>query len=593
VHIASTAYNAAPAKPAGLVRELTGVAGASIMAIHVHRSRHHRFKRPKPMIRSSITRTVCTVMLVAAWAVSATTRPALTSARDSSLHEQPIAYDVLIRNGRVLDGSGNPWISADVAITGDRIGAIGRLDRSTAARSIDATGLYVAPGFIDTHTHDGPGLTTAALSAAQPQLAQGITTVFINPDGGGDVDLAAQRTKLLKNPLGVNVAQFIGHGSVREAVMGTVDRHATPAEIEQMRALVRRGMQEGAWGLSAGPFYVPGNYADTAEFVALAKVAAEHGGVFQSHIRDESNYSIGVLASVEEVITVAREARLPSIVTHIKALGPGVWGFSMPIVRRIEQARAEGLEVWADQYPYDASATSLQAALVPAWAQAGGTGALRARLSDPALGAKIRSEMTENLRRRGGAGRIQFRRFVPEPSIEGLTLARVAADRRMDPVDAAIDLIAKGSAGIVSRSMDEDDVRVFMRQRWTMTASDGDLVPFGEGVPHPRSYGTFPRKIRRYVVDDHVLALEDAVRSMTSLPARVFGLNDRGELRPGAHADIVVFDLANVRDRATYSQPHQLAEGMVHVFVNGRAAIANGKFTAERAGRILRRDEQR
>lgn len=504
--------------------------------------------------------------------------------------QAPATYDVLIRNGRVLDGSGNPWMAADVAITGDRVAAVGNLRGATAGRVVDATGLYVAPGFIDSHTHNGPGLATEPLSPAKPQLAQGITTVFVNPDGGGPTDLAAQRAALLEHGLGVNVAQFVPHGSVREAVMGSEDRRATPAEIERMRALVRAGMLEGAWGLSAGPFYVPGSYADNAEFIAAAKVAAEFGGAFQSHIRDESDYNIGVMASVDEVIAVAREARLPSIVTHIKALGPGVWGFSTAMIRRIEQARAEGLEVWADHYPYEAGATNLAAALVPRWAQAGGNAAMRQRFADPAARPKIRAEMVENLRRRGGADRIQFRRFTPDPSIEGLTLAKVAGDRGTDPVDLSIALLEKGSVSVVSFAMHEDDVRVFLRQPWVMTGSDGDLVPLGEGVPHPRSYGAFARKIRRYVVEEPILALADAVRSMTTLPARVFRMQGRGELRPGAYADVIVFDLARVRDTATYAQPHQLAEGMVHVFVNGRPAVTDGTFTSERAGRILRRD---
>ena len=504
---------------------------------------------------------------------------------------QVARYDIIIRHGRVLDGSGNPWMRADVAITGDRIAAVGALGAATAAREVDASGLHVAPGFIDTHTHAGPGMATAALAPAVPQLRQGITTIFINPDGGGEIDIAAQRAALLKNGLGVNVGQLVPHGAARQRVMGMADRHAEPHEIARMKDLVRAGMAEGAWGLSAGPFYVPGSYAEPREYVEVAKAAAEFGGVFQSHIRDESDYSVGVLASVDELITVAREAKLPAIVTHIKVLGPGVWGFSTPMIRRIEQARAEGLEVWADQYPYEASATGLVAALMPAWAQAGGRGELRKRLADPPTRARIRAEMAENLRRRAGAERIQFRRVVEDPSIEGLTLAHVARDRNTDPVDVAIALIEAGSPAIVSFGMLEDDVRAFMKQPWTMTASDGDLVPMGEGVPHPRVYGTFARKIRRYVVEEHVVRLEDAVRSMTSLPAQVFRMKDRGVLRAGAFADVVVFDLARVCDTATYDKPHQLAEGMVHVFVNGRAAIADGALTTERAGRVLRRHE--
>jgi len=505
----------------------------------------------------------------------------------------PEAFDVLIRNGQLLDGAGNPWVRADLAIQGDRIAAIGRLPEATAALVIDAAGLYVAPGFIDTHSHAGRGLTDPTLSAARPLLAQGVTTVFVNPDGGGPVDLAEQRDALLRDGLGVHAAQLVAHGSVRQAVLGMENRLATPAELARMQELVRAGMSEGGWGLSSGPFYAPGSYADTAELIGLARVAAEHGGIYQSHIRDESDYTIGVLAAVDEVIAVARGARLPSIVTHVKALGPSVWGFSMAIAQHIERAREEGLEVWADQYPYAASATGLAAALLPRWAQAGGREAVTARFNDPEMRPKIRAEMVENLARRGGAERIQFRRVVEEPAIEGRTLAELARDRRADPIDVAIGLLDDGrSPSIVSHAMHEDDVRLLLRKPWTLTASDGDLVPFGEGVPHPRSYGTFPRKIRRYVLDEPLISLEEAIRSMTSLPARVFRIESRGTLRPGAFADVIVFDLAGVRDTASYSEPHQLAEGMRHVFVNGRAVIRDGAFTDERPGRVLRRGER-
>ena len=512
------------------------------------------------------------------------------TAQTSTGAQAPAAYDLLIRNGRVLDGDGTPWFAADIGVRGDRIVAVGNLHDARGTREIDASGLYVAPGFIDTHTHTGPGLATEKLGAAEPQLAEGITSVFVNPDGEGQLDLAAQRAALQKAGIAVNVGQFVPHGPVREAVLGKEDRHPTAAELDRMRALVRTGMQEGAWGLSSGPFYFPQSFADTQEFVEMAKVAAAFGGVYQSHIRDESDYTVGVIAGVEEVITVAREARLPSIVTHIKALGPSVWGFSTAIATRIERARAEGLEVWADHYPYTAGATNLQAALLPRWAQAGGDAELRRRLADPATRAKIRAEMAENLVRRAGAARLQFRRVVQDPSVEGRTLEAVAAERKVDPLDVALAIFEKGNASVVSFAMDEDDVRTFLREPWVMTASDGDLVPFGQGVPHPRSYGTFSRKIQRYVVEEPVISLEQAIRSMTSLPARVFRIPDRGELRPGAVADIVVFDLAKVRERATYAQPHQLSEGMVHVIVNGRPAITNGAFTGERAGRVLRRD---
>jgi N-acyl-D-aspartate/D-glutamate deacylase len=496
---------------------------------------------------------------------------------------------VLIRNGRVLDGSGNPWIRADVLIRGDRVAAVGRLGDVHADEVVDATGLYVAPGFIDTHSHAGGGLASEGLSHARPLLAQGLTTIFANPDGGGPVDLAEQRAALLEHGLGVNVAQLVSHGSVRRAVLGTEDRAPTATEMDEMRRLVRAGMDEGAWGLSSGTFYVPGFYAEPEEIEDLATIVAPYGGAYQSHFRDESNYTVGVIAAVDEVINVGRVAGIPAVLTHVKALGPFVWGYGAAIVKRVERAREEGVQVFADQYPYTASATGLEAALLPRWSQAGGRDSLMARMGRPADMARIREAMTQNLARRGGAARIQFRRYRPDPSIEGRLLSDLAEERGANPLDVAIELMRRGSVSIVSHNMDEGDVETLMVQPWTMTSSDGDLVPWGVGVPHPRGYGAFPRKIRLYVREKGVVGLEAAVRSMTSLPALVFDMPDRGTLRAGAPADVVVFDLGRVRDTAEYTDPHRLAEGMVWVFVNGQAAIRDGDFTDVRSGRVLRK----
>ncbi len=496
--------------------------------------------------------------------------------------------DLLFRNARVFDGMGNPWIRADVAVRGDRIVGVGRLQGWTAEEVLNLDGLYLAPGFIDPHSHAGDGLADPERSHAHPQLAQGVTTLFVNPDGGGPVDLAAQRSNLLRDGLGVNVAQLVPHGSIRAAVVGMEDRAPSSQEMEAMRELVRRGMEEGAFGLSSGPFYVPGSFSDAGELVELARVAGSFGGVYTSHIRDEGDYSIGVLAAVEEVITIAREAEIRGIVTHVKALGPPVWGFSAAIVHRIARARDEGVELFTDQYPYNASATSLAAALVPPWAQEGGRDALLARLEDPGVATALREGVAENLARRGGAERIQLRRHTPDPTLEGLTLAEVAHRRRVDPVEAALSLIAEFGTGIVSFNMHDDDVATLMRAPWNMTSSDGEFPVWGEGVPHPRAYGSFPRKLRHYALELGVVSLEDGIRSMTSLPAQVHRLEDRGVIRVGAVADLVVFDLELLRDRATFTEPHQLSEGMVHVLVNGVFAIREGALTEARAGKVLR-----
>jgi N-acyl-D-amino-acid deacylase len=445
----------------------------------------------------------------------------------------------------------------------------------------------VAPGFIDTHSHAGGSLAREALSGAAQLLAQGLTTVFVNPDGGGNTDLAAQRRALSAQGLGINVGLMVPHGSIRGAVIGSADRAPTPAELDRMKGMVDAGMQAGAFALSSGPFYSPGSFAKTEELVELARVAARYGAPYQSHIRDESDYGIGLLAAVEEVITVAREAGTRGVVTHIKALGPNVWGFSAAIVQRIERAREAGVEVFADQYPYEASSTSLAAALVPRWAQAGGDSAFDRRMREPAERTRILTEMEDNLARRGGAARIQVASYGPDRTVEGKTLAQIASARNAGQVETALALLDKGGVSIVSFNMHDDDIERLMVQPWTMTSSDGTLTTLGAGVPHPRGNGAFPRKIRRYVLDEPVMGLADAIRSMTSLPASVYRMEDRGVLRPGAIADVVVFDLDEVRDMATFENPHQVAQGMVHVLVNGKVAWRDGKVAAERHGKVL------
>src|SRR5436190_925086 len=502
------------------------------------------------------------------------------------LSSQPApGYDLLIRNGRVLDGTGNPWQAADIAVRGGRIAAMGRLEGASASRTIDAAGLTVAPGFIDVHSHASTGLA-GSLNEGRQLLAQGLTTVVLNPDGGGPVDLQTQRGQFEARGTGVNVALYVSHGSIRREILGMADRAPTAAELERMIALARAGMQAGAIGLSSGLYYAPGSYAKLDEVIALAKVAAELGGIYESHIRDEADYNIGVVAAVDEVIRVAEEARLPGIVAHMKALGPGTWGSSKTLVQRIQAARDRGIQVYADQYPYDASSTGLEAALVPRWAEVGGAAELRKRIDGPDH-SRLVTEMTANLARRGGAKTLVIARFEPDPSVEGKSLEEVAAGMRLPPIEAALSMIMKGGASVVSFNMSEPDIEHIMRQPFTMTCTDGDLVPFGSGKPHPRGNGAFARKLRVFVNERGVVDLAFAVRSMTSLPASVLGMKDRGVLRDNARADVLIFDPAKVRDTATYQDPHQLAEGIVYAIVNGVVVRDAGAFTGKLPGKVI------
>lgn len=520
--------------------------------------------------------------------------PVLLAALISLAASQPQpVFDVLIQNGRVMDGSGNPWLAADVGIRAGRIAAVGPLPGARAATVIDAAGRLVTPGFIDVHSHAAEGLVRPALRQGQPLLAQGVTTIAANPDGGGPADLVKQRAALESGGIGPNVALLIGHAAVRRAVMGVDNRAPTADELDRMRALVRGAMKEGAFGLSSGLFYTPGSYATTEEVIAVTKAAAESGGLYTSHVRDEGNYNVGVVAAVQEVIRIAEEAKTIGIVSHAKALGPDNWGLGHAITHRLAAARARGVQVFADQYPYEASSTSLRAALLPDGVAAPSV----EHLGDPAAmtveqrGVLERAEKvaTENLRRRGGAAAILIAHYGPDRALEGKSLEAIASARRQPPVRTALELIARQSPSIVSFNMSEDDIAEIMRQPYTMTSSDGGLVAMNEGKPHPRNYGSFARKLSRYVRERGIVTLEHAIRSMTSLPASVFGIRDRGVIREGAAADLVIFDLDKVAERSTYTDPHQLAEGMAWVIVNGEVVIADGKFTAAMPGKVLRR----
>lgn len=501
---------------------------------------------------------------------------------------------VVFRGGQILDGTGNPWYRGDVLVVGDRIARVGAIavdEIPASAREVDISGLTVMPGFIDPHSHAGPGLATPELREGEPVIRQGITTVMVNPDGGGDVDLVEQGRRFREGGIGVHVALMIGHGAVRREVLGMEDRPPTEEELERMAGLVRAGMEAGAFGMTGGLYYAPGSYAENDEVVRLAAEIAPFGA-FVSHIRDESDYNIGLVAAVGEVIEVAETHGIRGVVTHFKALGPPVWGLSREATAAIDAARARGVEVFADQYPYEASGTSIVGALVPRWALSGETmpgmpTPLENRLASPTERARLRADMLVALERRGGAETLLLSRHRADTALEGRYLSDLAEEWGVEPIDAALRLLDAGGAGLVSFNMSEDDIAHIMSREWTMGSSDGGLVPAGEGKPHPRFYGAFPRRIKRYVRERGVLTLAEAVRGMTSLPATVFRMHDRGQIAPGRIADLLVVDIERFGDAATYENPHALAEGMVHALVAGVFAIEDGEATGALAGQVL------
>jgi N-acyl-D-aspartate/D-glutamate deacylase len=490
-------------------------------------------------------------------------------------------YDYVITGGMVHDGSGAPMQALDIAVMDGKIAYVGVAGARelSAVRRIDATGLVVAPGFIDPHTHSLDDLKSAERRQNANYLAQGVTTVFAGNDGAGEPDIAATFKALEQAGIGTNVALYVGHGAVRRKVMGAVDRAPTDTELAAMKDLVRQAMVEGALGLSSGLYYPPGNFAVTEEVASLAAVTAPYCGVYDSHIRDESTYTIGLVAAVEEAIEIGRKAGVPSHIAHIKALGVDVHGKSADVIAAVEAARTEGLDVTADQYPWLASGTGIAASLVPRWAMDGGREAMLARLDDVVDSARIKAQMAENMRRRGGAASLLV--VGGKEEWRGHTLDELAAAWTLDPIETAVRILREGDAGVASFNMAEIDVKAFMRQPWVMTGSDGSNG-------HPRKFGTFPQKYRRYVVEDPILKLEDFIHKSSGLVADTFGLEGRGYLRAGYVADIALLDPDTYRSNATYEKPEQLAGGVVYLLVGGQLAIDGGKLMPVLAGQTLR-----
>jgi N-acyl-D-amino-acid deacylase len=497
-------------------------------------------------------------------------------------------YDLIIRNGRIVDGTGNPWFRAAVGVKNGRIAAVGALPNATADRVIDAGGRVIAPGFIDVHTHIER--TVERIPGGDNYLLDGVTTVITGNCGGSTLDLGAWFTKLEQLGLGLNVASLIGHNTVRSEVMGTANRPATPDEIASMQKLVAKGMQDGAVGFSTGLIYIPGTYSNTSEVVSLAKAASQFNGAYASHMRDEGER---VLDAITEAVTVGRETGMPVQLSHFKIDNRRLWGSSDKSLALVEKFRGEGVDVVVDQYPYDRSSTNLGITL-PSWALADGPQALKERLSSPETRAKIIAAMKARLSELGHEDYeyAMVARYKPDQSYEGKTIREIAVAKNRPAVDGQIEIIleimAAGNAQMVYHSMGNEDVERIMRYPFTAVASDGGIVALGEGVPHPRSYGNNARVLAEYVRVRGTLHLEDAIRRMTTLPARTFQFRDRGIIREGAAADIVIFDPAKVQDKATFQQPHQYSEGFDYVLVNGKIAVDSGKLTGARGGQVIR-----
>jgi dihydroorotase/N-acyl-D-amino-acid deacylase len=546
--------------------------------------------------------------------------PVSVLSQSSVDEEESSGYDFVIKNGRIIDGAGNPWVSGDLAIRGARIARIGKLEGARVKRVIDAHGLVVTPGFIDMLGQSEMALLID--NRAISKLSQGITTEItgegasIAPQDALTLEqlqpefdryhvkvdwttLDAYFTRLERSGTPLNIGTYVGAAQVREAILGDVDRAPTADELEKMKAMVAQAMQEGAFGLSTALIYPPGHYAKTDELVALAKVAAQYGGIYGTHMRSEGQTEND---AIEEALRIGREAHLPVEIFHLKVSGKTRWGSMPKIVALIQAARDSGQDVSADMYPYVAGGTALAASLPP-WMAEGGMPKLLERLRDPATRAKAKGEMAteqrdwENLYvASGGAGGVLVS-GIENPDIkkfDGKTIAQIAAEQNKDPLDALMGLILadKGQTGALYFVASEDDLRYGLGQSWTslcLDASEASLDgPLFEPHDHPRAYGAMPRFLGHYVRDLHLLPLEQAIRKMTSLPAQRERLRDRGLLKEGYFADITIFDPATISDKATYENPAQLSEGVKYVFVNGKLEFEDGRLTEVKAGRILR-----
>lgn len=499
-------------------------------------------------------------------------------------------YDIVIKNGLVYDGSGAEPVKTDVGIIGSKIVRISNLSSAKGKITIDAKGLAVAPGFIDMHAHLDPILQ---LPGCESAVRQGVTTALGGPDGSSPWPFGNYLDTLQEIGVGMNVAYLIGHNTVRRNVMELDNRAPSTEELDQMKSQVQQAMSEGAYGISTGLKYLPGAFSKVDEVIELSKVAANNGGIYTSHLREEG---LGLFAAVREAITISRDAELPVILTHHKVIGKPMWGSSVNTLAMVDSARTAGLDIKIDQYPYNASYTGISI-LIPGWARAGGNDAFIERVSDSELRAKIKEEIIFNIKNdRGGndLDRVQFAKVEWMEELEGKTLKYWCEIKGLEPTiengaELVIEAQVNGGASCVFHAMDEQDVERIMQHSQTMIASDGRLVKPGIGHPHPRWYGTFPRVLGYYVREKGTITLATAIYKMTGLPATTLGLKDRGLIKEEMEADILVFDPSKVIDKATFENPHQYPEGIDFVIVNGKLAVEKGRFKNLRAGKVLRK----
>jgi len=496
-----------------------------------------------------------------------------------------INADVLLHGGTIHSGDGEPGRVGDVAIVGDQIAAVGEFKVGTVRLRIDCRGKVVCPGFIDLHNHSDRQVLQNSTRAVVNFVTQGCTTIVTGNCGAGPVNVGEYYDEIDKFGVGVNVAHLLPQGNLRREVIGDDQREASNDELTRMKELADKAMRDGAWGMSTGLIYVPSSYADTNELVEIAKVVSKGGGIYASHIRNEN---IELLSAVEEAIEIGQQAELPVHISHYKSSGKDSWGLVRVATEIIKKQRESGRRITADQYPYTASSTSLDATIVPTWARSGGRKMMLSRLDDEEQWPKIKSAMVAKLRELDDGARLQIANYRSQPKWTGKRVEEIAKAKGAKPLDLVLEIIRGGGASIVNHSINEEDVRFVMTHTWVATASDGRSHLPSATVPHPRNYGTFPRKIGHFAIREKALPLALAIRSATGLPADILGIKDRGCLRPDCKADVVVFDPERILDTATFEDPHNYSHGVEYVFINGQPALAKGKATGALAGVALR-----